>query len=90
MCVAAAGEHEDRRLVFVADAAEHLEAVEARHAEIEDHEVRPVGLPAAQGLSAVARLEHDESLATKDVRSEIESIRVVFHQQDLDHISPRE
>ena len=86
--VSTTGENEDRSLAVPPDLAQHLEPIEGRQAEIENHEVRPVGPPAAERLRAVACLGDYEPLPAEYIRGQVEHVGVVLDEQKLDHFVP--
>jgi hypothetical protein len=88
MGILAPGDHENRRLIFLADAAKQLEPVEAWKPEIHHDQIRSVDLPPSERLRAVTRLGHDKSFTSENVGGQVEDVGIVFHQQDLDHVLP--
>jgi len=57
-----AGDDQDRRLILFSDAAQHLEPIHCWQAEVHDHEIGSVGLPAPQCLRTVGSFDDDETL----------------------------
>ena len=53
------GDEYDHRHARLRDAAQHLEAVDARHLDVEEHEVRRVGGDGLDGLAAIGALRDD-------------------------------
>src|SRR5687767_4955114 len=82
------GDDQDRCLIFIADTPKNLETVEAWEAEIHDDEIRSVDLPSSEGLRPIARLDDNETFTSKYVCRQVEDVRIVFNEQDLDHLLP--
>ncbi len=76
------GEHQHGRVdAALAHRLEHLEAVQPRQADVEDHEVEGLGGRAGQPRLAVAGVLHRVALAAQAVVQREHEPRFVFHEQ---------
>src|SRR5206468_4025503 len=84
---AARGEHDDRQVGLLPDLLQDAEAVAPRKREVEDDEVRPVGVDHRQRFVAVGRLDRGHILAREGERAPYErsDVRLVVDDQDLRH-----
>jgi hypothetical protein len=64
------------------DAAREGQPVDARHHQIDDQQVGPRALQAAQRLGAVAGGRDLESVVAKLLRNEHQQVRIVVHDED--------
>src|SRR5207249_9621438 len=79
------GEHQDGGLGFLTDLSKHLKPIDTWEPDIQDDDVRTVGLPPAQRRGAIGGLGDHEALATQNVCGEVEHVRLVLYEKNLDH-----
>ena len=86
MAVIAGGQHQDRQARRIgAQQAAHLQAVEARQHQVEDHQVRRV--QACTFAYMIATAEHADvvAIAFQVAGNQLGECGVVFHQEDVGH-----
>src|SRR5258708_7477600 len=84
----ARGEHDDRGLGLVANAAAHFEAVNLGQVAVEEDDVGAFAFPALQRLLAINGGEYVVSLAAQRVGHQIQKIDVVVNDQNLHRANP--
>src|SRR5258708_5477812 len=84
----ARGEHDDRGLGLVANAAADFEAVNLGQVAVEEDDVGAFAFPALQRLLAINGGEYVVSLAAQRVGHQIQKIDVVVNDQNLHRANP--
>src|SRR5690606_20640679 len=69
-------------------AARQLEAVHARHVDVEHREIRAFGLEGRERLRTVRGLDHEEPGLLQRERGDRQEVRVVVDEQDLHGLAP--
>src|SRR5436190_2607620 len=80
-------QHHDRHGAQLADAFEGLPAVEARHRDIEDHEIGLLGVEQSQPLAPVAGLDRRVAGSLQHLPEQAADIRVVVDYENRGHSS---
>ena len=80
----AVGRQDDHRDVrdLLRDVTEHLEAGQARHPQVGDDDVTPLGLDARQSFPRVGEGEHVEAVAAQRDDDALEAVGVVVEDED--------
>jgi hypothetical protein len=78
--------HDARRLRLLAQTREHLEPVELRHPDVEQHEVEGLLAHALERLLAVHRLGDGVAGAPQLMRDQVPRRGVVVDDEDLAHV----
>src|SRR5436309_3223937 len=80
--VVTGGEKQDRNVRGLSDFAAHIQAVEFRHADIQNDQIRPVGGEAGQRFLAVARLEDSHSGLLECNTDDLADVQVVVYDEN--------
>src|SRR6266550_7029824 len=80
-------QHHDRHGAPLADAFERLPAVEARHRDIENHEIGLLGVEQSQPLAPVAGLDYRVAGSLQHLPEQAADIRVVVDYEHRGHSS---
>ena len=64
---------------------QHVESVDVREPEVEEHEIGGAGLDVPQGIGAGARREHRMLCALEVAPQEFADLAFVFHDEDRCH-----
>src|SRR5437867_4153660 len=83
LAVVRAGHDQNRCLSLGTDLAQELETAQRRETEVDDNEIRPRRSKPPQRLRRVARLDHDEVIATQHVGGDVQLVAVVLDDEDL-------
>ncbi len=83
------GEHDDQHRRVTAQCACHVETVEARQPQIQDHEIRTLGPGDAQGRRPVRGGRNGEPGTLQEVSRQAHDMRLVVDDQDALHVGHR-
>ena len=76
-------DHDDDRVrVLLAQLLQHLEPVESRHLDVEQHQVRPALAVEAERLVAGAGLQHLVALVVEQLLQRGADARLIVHHED--------
>jgi hypothetical protein len=84
-CATSRRQHEHRNIAQIADALQHLPAVEARHPDVEQHEVGPLVMELSQPFLTVSGSNHVDSSPFEDRGNQVPHIVFVVDHERSRH-----